>query len=158
MIGGGDFAPDRLLPDAYRAFVAGAPLRLRRPDAVRPWQHVLDPLHGYLRSPKRSRSTALDGGAYNFGPGMTASVREVAERFVRAMGGNPASAIVVEPSDEHETAVLEVDSARAQSELGWTPRWSPSAAVELAAAWYRDFIAGARVEHLVARDLDAFAR
>jgi CDP-glucose 4,6-dehydratase len=158
VIGGGDFAPDRLVPDAYRAIVSGAPLRLRRPDAVRPWQHVLDPLHGYLMLAEALAKHRVDGGAFNFGPDMTASVLEVAEQFVRAMGGNPASAIVVEPSGEHETAVLEVNSTRAKSELGWAPRWSPSAAVELAAAWYRDFVAGARVEHLVTRDLEAFAR
>jgi CDP-glucose 4,6-dehydratase len=157
VIGGGDFAPDRLIPDAYRAIVSGAPLRLRHPEAVRPWQHVLDPLHGYLLLAEALAQHRVDGGPFNFGPDMTARAGEVAEDFVRAMGGNPTSAIVVDPSEEHETGVLEVDSAHAKSTLGWKPRWSASAAVGVTAAWYRDFVAGERVEKLVTRDLDAYA-
>lgn len=169
VIGGGDFAADRLIPDAYRAVASGSPLTLRRPDAVRPWQHVLEPLHGYLALAQhlaRARHDALAPGAavgipaqtaVNFGPGdRGVSVREVAERFVRGLGADPVRAIVVEPSPEHETAVLEVDSARAHA-LGWAPRWTTQAAIDASAAWYRDFLAGERVERLVARDLDAYA-
>jgi CDP-glucose 4,6-dehydratase len=156
VIGGGDFAPDRLVPDAYRAMVSGAPLTLRNPQAVRPWQHVLDPLHGYLLLAEALASQRLAGGAFNFGPDATASVIEVVEHFVRAMGGNPTSAIAVGPSGEHETAVLEVDSSYAKRALGWKPRWSASAAVELSAAWYRDFVRGEPPERLVARDVDAY--
>ena len=156
VIGGGDFAPDRLIPDAYRAMVSGAPLILRNPQAVRPWQHVLDPLHGYLLLAEALASHRAGAGAFNFGPDATANVMEVVQQFVSAMGGNPASAIAVGPSSEHETAVLEVDSSRAKSALGWKPRWSASAAVELSAAWYRDFIGGVPAERLVARDVDAY--
>ena len=156
VIGGGDFAPDRLIPDAYRSIVSGAPLMLRNPEAVRPWQHVLDPLHGYLLLAEALASHRITGGAFNFGPDATASVLEVVEHFVRAMGGNPASGITVGPSAEHETAVLEVDSSHAKSALGWKPRWSASAAVELSATWYRDFVGGTPVERLVARDVDGY--
>jgi len=160
VVGGGDFSADRLLPDAYRAIVAGVPLRLRHPEAVRPWQHVLDPLHGYLLLGEALAQHKIEGGAFNFGPDLTATAMEAAQQFVGAMGGNLASGIVPDPASgaEHETAVLEVDSSRARKQLGWKPRWSPGAAIETAAAWYRDFIAGQRVEHLITRDLDAYAR
>ena len=131
---------------------------MRRPGAVRPWQHVLEPLHGYLALARALADGRAADGAYNFGPADRAlSVREVAERFVRALGADPANAIVVEPSAEHETAVLEVSSARARDVLGWTPRWTTARAVDASAAWYRDFLAGERAARLVARDLAAYA-
>ena len=157
VIGGGDFAADRLLPDAYRAFAAGVPLVVRRPDAIRPWQHVLEPLHGYLRLAHALTAGDARSAAYNFGPHGAASVREVAERFLRALGARTEDAIAVEPAPEHETAVLAVDSARARAELGWEPRWDTTTAIDAAAAWYHDFLGGAAVERLVARDLDAYA-
>jgi CDP-glucose 4,6-dehydratase len=157
VIGGGDFAADRLLPDAYRAIACGTSLTMRRPDAVRPWQHVLEPLYGYLALAEALASGRATLGAYNFGPADTSvSVRAVAERFLRAMGADPDRTIVIEPSGDHETALLDVDSTRARSALGWAPRWSTSTAVDASAAWYRDFLAGERVERLVERDLAAY--
>jgi CDP-glucose 4,6-dehydratase len=159
VIGGGDFAADRLVPDAYRAFASGVPLTIRRPDAIRPWQHVLDPLHGYLALAEALARGATPHAAYNFGPSPAAvTVRQIAESFLLKLGANPEGAIVVEPGEEHETAVLRVDSTRARDELGWTPRWGTTEALDASAAWYRDFIAGERVERLVERDLDAYAR
>jgi CDP-glucose 4,6-dehydratase len=159
VIGGGDFAADRLLPDAYRAIASETPLTIRRPDAVRPWQHVLEPLHGYLALAEALADGRATLGAYNFGPTEPAlSVRYVAERFVCAMGADPTRSILVEASGEHETALLDVDSTRARDALGWAPRWSTPAAVDASAAWYRDFIEGERVERLVERDLAAYER
>ncbi|MDB5069503.1 MAG: CDP-glucose 4,6-dehydratase [Candidatus Eremiobacteraeota bacterium] len=158
VIGGGDFAADRLVPDAYRAVVGGEPLRLRRPEAVRPWQHVLEPLHGYLLLAESLASTRATACAYNFGPAERAvSVRTVAQRFVRGMGAQAARAIVIERTAEHETAVLEVDSSSAHA-LGWAPRWSTADAVDASAAWYRAFAAGTPAGALVERDLAAYER
>jgi CDP-glucose 4,6-dehydratase len=157
VIGGGDFAPDRLVPDAFRAVANGTPLTLRRPDAVRPWQHVLEPLHGYLTLAEALAGGRAAEGAYNFGPAAEDRVRAVAERFMRGMGANPEDAIVVEPSGEHETAVLAVDSTRARDALGWEPRWRTAEAIDASAAWYRGFLAGERVERLVERDLETYA-
>lgn len=157
VVGGGDFSEDRLIPDAYRAFVSGAPLRLRRPTDVRPWQHVLDPLHGYLLLAEKLARGEIDGGAFNFGPFETLTAREVAERFLLGVGANPTSAIIEAPTAEPETHRLELDSTRARTVLGWKPRWASSAAIDLAAAWYRNFVGGAPVESLIARDLDAYA-
>lgn len=156
VIGGGDFAPDRLLPDAFRAFEADAPLVVRRPDAIRPWQHVLEPLHGYLVLAEALHGARAPSAAYNFGPDAAATVRAVAERFLRALGARHDTPAVT-PAHEHETAVLAVDSSRARADLGWAPHWSTERAVDVTAAWYRDFHAGERVERLVARDLDDYA-
>lgn len=157
VIGGGDFAANRLIPDAYRAVEALEPLRLRHPDAVRPWQHVLDPLHGYLALARAVADGAATHGSYNFGPAPVAvTVREVVERFMATIGAPADRRIVVEPSDEHETAVLRVDSTRAQTELGWKPQLDTNRAIDASAAWYRDFLAGEPVDRLVARDLDAY--
>ena len=157
VIGGGDFAADRLIPDAYRAVEAREPLRLRHPGAVRPWQHVLDPLHGYLALAHALAGGTASHGSYNFGPAPVAvTVREVVERFMTAIGAPADRRIVVEPSDEHETAVLHVDSTRAQTELGWKPQLDTNRAIDATAAWYRDFLAGEPVDRLVARDLDAY--
>ncbi|HEX3463988.1 MAG TPA: CDP-glucose 4,6-dehydratase [Candidatus Elarobacter sp.] len=157
VIGGGDFAPDRLVPDAFRAVASGRPLVLRRPDAVRPWQHVLEPLHGYLMLAEALANGTAAADAYNFGPADRAvAVRDVAGRFMGGMGVSPEHAITVEPSGEHETAVLEVDSTRAREVLGWRPQLTTAAAVDVTAAWYRAFLAGERPERLVTRDLDAY--
>jgi CDP-glucose 4,6-dehydratase len=157
VIGGGDFAADRLLPDAYRAIAGGTRLTLRRPEAVRPWQHVLEPLHGYLALAEALASGRARFDAYNFGPADGAvAVRTVAERFVAAFGPETERAIAIEPSPEHETAVLEVDSARARRDLDWAPRWNTGEAVDRTAAWYRDFLAGTPAAALVERDLDAY--
>jgi len=157
VIGGGDFAADRLIPDAYRAVEAREALRLRHPGAVRPWQHVLDPLHGYLALARAVAGGTTAHGSYNFGPAPVAvTVREVVERFMTAIGAAADRRIVVEPSDQHETGVLRVDSTRAQTELGWQPRLDTNRAIDAAAAWYRDFLAGEPVDRLVARDLDAY--
>jgi CDP-glucose 4,6-dehydratase len=157
VIGGGDFAEDRLIPDAYRACAGGLPLVLRRPDALRPWQHVLEPLHGYVVLAEAIAAGRAPSHAYNFGPVASDDVRSVAERFVRGLGADPNASIRVEPSPEHETHALAVDSTRARRELAWSPRWDTARAVDATAAWYRDFLAGERAERLVERDLSAYA-
>ena len=140
VIGGGDWAADRLVPDCIRAFAAGEPIRLRRPDAVRPWQHVLGPLSGYLSLAARLLG---DGGerfarAWNFGPDPAddASVSDVAQRVATLWG---SGATVLRGSDpmQHEAGLLRLDSTQARSELGWTPCWSLQQALEQTVAWYQ---------------------
>ncbi len=124
VIGGGDWAADRLVPDCLRAFAAGEPVRLRAPDAVRPWQHVLGPLAGYLALATRLLDD--DGPrfarAWNFGPDATddATVFDVASR-VAALWGDDAR---VEPSPDstwREAGLLRLDSTLARDQLGWMP-------------------------------------
>ncbi|BDE06268.1 CDP-glucose 4,6-dehydratase [Vulcanimicrobium alpinum] len=159
VIGGGDFSADRLIPDAYRAIAERRVLALRRPGAVRPWQHVLESLSGYVMLAEATASGNARSDAYNFGPADgTVEVGTVAERFVRGFGLDPRTAIAIESATEHETAVLEVDSTRARSELGWMPRWTTGVAVDRSAAWYRGFLEGEPAAALIDRDIDAYDR
>ena len=147
VIGGGDWAADRLVPDCVRAVVAGREIVVRRPLAVRPWQHVLEPLSGYLWLGARLLG---DGhhydGAWNFGPAAAGAVpvAEVVGEFIAAFGSGAWRA--AEPVDEHlhEAGLLLLDCVKSREELGWTGVWDTSTAVRRAAAWYRAWAAGAR--------------
>lgn len=140
VIGGGDWAADRLVPDCLRAFAAGEPVRLRRPDAVRPWQHVLEPVAGYLALAVR----LLDAGgtrfarAWNFGPDASddATVGDVAQRLA-ALWGDTARVERGALSEWAESGLLRLDSSQARSELGWAPQWSLHEALERIVAWDR---------------------
>jgi CDP-glucose 4,6-dehydratase len=154
VIGGGDWSEDRLVPDLVRAAQAGRPLQLRHPDAVRPWQHVLEPLSGYLALGERLARDPHAAGAWNFGPGPEGevSVRELAARLASQW---PALAIEPAPgAHPHEAAVLRLDTGKARRELGWIPVWGIDDAARRTAAWYREFEANGRVRS--AQDLEAY--
>ncbi len=138
VIGGGDFAEDRLVPDAIRAFAVGAALAIRNPLAIRPWQHVLDPLTGYLLLAERLHGDAGFARGWNFGPpaAAAAQVRAVADR-VAASWGAGATWVQDPGSHPHEAATLTLDSGLATAQLGWHPRHDLAAAVALSVDWYR---------------------
>jgi len=140
VIGGGDWATDRLVPDCVRAFVSKVPARLRLPAAVRPWQHVLDPLSGYMQLAEQlliQTDTSLDH-AWNFGPDVSgdATVGEVAATLAR-LWGHAARVEYIPPIDQpHEACLLRLDSTQARMILGWRPRWPLPKALAQTAAWY----------------------
>ena len=157
VIGGGDFSEDRLLPDFFRALEAGTALVVRRPDAIRPWQHVLDPLDAYLRLANALlENPATFAEAWNVGPAEAIPVRDVVTWFAQACGRGP-QAWRVEASGEHETHRLEIDAAKSRQRLGWSARWDTRTAVDRTAIWYRDYLAGVAAADLIERDLRAFA-
>ena len=127
VIGGGDMAPDRLVPDLVRAALGGGrPAVLRYPHAVRPWQHVLDALAGYLLLAERlADDPATYAGGWNFGPDEAAeawTVGRVAEELLRALGGDRRAAVAYAAgAPRHEVAVLRLSAARARERLGWRP-------------------------------------
>jgi CDP-glucose 4,6-dehydratase len=136
VIGGGDWAVDRLIPDCIRAWTNRKPVRIRNPRAIRPWQHVLDPLSGYLQLAEAlyASNRALAKG-WNFGP--TLDSAWPVERIVDAVKARlPAFDFFVEPSSEHEANLLTLDSEQARRELGWRPRWAIETALEKTLEWY----------------------
>jgi CDP-glucose 4,6-dehydratase len=139
VIGGGDYAEDRLVPDTARAFASGQPLEIRNPNATRPWQHVLEPLAGYLLLAERLHIDHDDfATGWNFGPSPAdvAPVGAVIDLFARHWG--KASEIVPQPGEHpHEAALLTLDSTAAYETLGWRPRLSLDEALEWSADWYR---------------------
>ncbi len=141
VIGGGDWAQDRIVPDAIRALIEGHPVRLRNPGAVRPWQHVLEPLAGYLRLGERLWLNRAGEGAWNFGPNETdqTSVGDLVERIHR-MWGNGSWEAEAEADSGQEASVLRLDASHARRELGWQPRLELDRAVRLTVDWYRAVI------------------
>jgi CDP-glucose 4,6-dehydratase len=151
VIGGGDWAADRIVPDCVRALEAGRAIDVRNPSAVRPWQHVLEPLAGYLQLATRM----LDGGgafagAWNFGPAPedALTVQWVVDRFLEEWGRGSWETAQAATPQPHEAHLLTLDSSKAVARLGWAPRWDAGEAVRRTAAWYHgraDDAATARV-------------
>jgi CDP-glucose 4,6-dehydratase len=156
VIGGGDWSRDRLVVDCVRALALGEPIQVRNPSAIRPWQHVLEPLGGYLllgaRLLEAPPETAPDlCQAWNFGPRSedTRSVRELADRVVDAWGKG-AWEEGAQPGAPHEAGTLRLCTEKAQLRLCWSPRWSFDEAVERTVEWYRAFHRGATPMELAA--------
>lgn len=143
-IGGGDWATDRLVPDAMRAFMSGRTLQVRNPDSVRPWQHVLEPLRGYLMLAQR---LSIEGNAFsepwNFGPGDgdERSVRWVVERLRELWPGESSWAASAQP-EPYEAKYLRLDSAKAHARLEWWPRMTLEEALVLTTEWYAAYSEG----------------
>jgi CDP-glucose 4,6-dehydratase len=143
VVGGGDWSEDRLVPDMVRAFVGGNPVELRYPGAIRPWQHVLEPLEGYMMLAEALMDGARDApAALNFGPDPDGfvNVAEIAEQLTAALG---AKGWTQAPGDHPaEAAVLTLDTARAKAALGWRPRLDVRETIRWTAEWYAAWRAG----------------
>ncbi|HVV92408.1 MAG TPA: CDP-glucose 4,6-dehydratase [Hyphomicrobiales bacterium] len=163
VMGGGDFAADRLVPDAWRAARAGRPLVLRHPGATRPWQHVLDCVAGYLAYLQALGAGRAVPRALNFGPATAAdpvTVSQIAEAVQRALGA-PAGWVVAEDAaadPRREMAALALDPAAAQRALGWRCRLSTGDAVRFTADWYRALAAGADMAAVTGDQIAAYER
>jgi CDP-glucose 4,6-dehydratase len=144
VIGGGDFSEDRLVPDIVRGVAAGEPIVIRNPLATRPWQHVLEPLGGYLLLAQRlCEAPAAHEGGWNFGPrdGDTCAVGGVAERLIQQLGRGELRLVPPEHrSGPHEAQLLHLDISKARARLGWTPRLTLDETVALTARWYRAYL------------------
>ena len=159
VIAGGDWACDRLLPDCIRALSAGRSIEIRNPRATRPWQHVLEPLAGYLILAERLWQDGVKvAEAWNFGPAMAdvKPVAHVVDRVTRLWGPGAAWHLTSEAGSPHEAGLLAVDSAKAQALLGWHPRLQLDGALDWAVRWYRDYLAGQQAGELIRRDIAAY--
>ncbi len=157
VIGGGDWGEDRLIPDIMRGALAGVPIPVRRPDAVRPWQHVLNPLSGYLMLAQALTDDPAQATAFNFGPPSQDArpvdwiVARLAERWPEPLNWE------VDPGPHpHEATYLKLDSSRAHNRLGWRPRWSLVEALDSTVDWYLALRAGQDVRRTTLAQVEDF--
>jgi CDP-glucose 4,6-dehydratase len=160
VIGGGDVSADRLFPDLMRSFSAGTPAQLRNPLAVRPWQHVLDCLHGYVMLAESIMATldqGADAGAWNFGPDSEAfrTVGEAADLAAAAWGPG-ASWEVDSSSHPHEAHMLTLDATKAKTELGWHNRLSFEDSFRWTVDWHKRVEAGESALNVTLAQIEAF--
>ncbi|MUM78100.1 CDP-glucose 4,6-dehydratase [Pseudodesulfovibrio sp. F-1] len=158
VIGGGDFAEDRLIPDMVRSFTRGEPVCIRSPQATRPWQHVLEPLSGYLLLARRLLEKGQDfGGGWNFGPAdeSTRTVGEVVTTFGEKWG-EEASSRPDTHTHPHEPTLLRLDCSKANLLLDWKPKSDFSTALDWTIAWYKAWSTGADCAALTLNQIEAF--
>ena len=157
VIGGGDWSEDRLIPDAVRAWQVGRPLQIRRPQAIRPWQHVLEPLAGYLTLAQKLWDQPALAGAYNFGPESndTTTVRELVE-LARVAYGNGEVHYGDDSDGLREADWLVLEIVKARVVLGVRPRWKLTQAVNRTMAWYRAQHDGADAQTLCHSEIAAY--
>lgn len=158
VVGGGDWSEDRLIPDAVRAWAGDRPVIIRRPDAVRPWQHVLEPLSAYLCLAERLWHEPALADAYNFGPRTheATAVREVIE-LARVAYGSGEVTWADGNEGPHEAGWLALEVAKARSLLGIEPRWTLAQAIHRTMRWYRGQRQGELARGLCEADIEAFA-
>lgn len=159
VIGGGDWATDRLIPDILRAVQKGEPVLIRNPLAIRPWQHVLEPLSGYLVLCQALwDNPAVAADAWNFGPrdDDARPVQWIVERLV-SLWGEGADWTRDESVQPHEANYLKLDISKARAGLHWTPRWSLAEALDSIVAWHRAWLSGADVREHCIKELARFA-
>ncbi len=159
VIGGGDWAVDRIVPDFVRAVVAGGVLSIRHPAAIRPWQHVLEPLSGYLLLASRMATATSKqySGAWNFGPSSDGHV-PVSDLITRLAAAWGSGRWEVEPGAQqlHEAPLLRLSIEKARSMLEWRPRWDIQRTIERTATWYRAWHAGQDTRAACHADIAAY--
>jgi CDP-glucose 4,6-dehydratase len=158
VVGGGDWATDRLVPDILRAFEQGEPVVIRNPQATRPWQHVLEPLSGYLVLAQRLWDDGASfAGAWNLGPRDEDArpVQWIVERLAQLWGGD-ARWRLDGGQHPHEAHFLKLDISKARARLGWQPRWHLAEALEHIVTWHRAWHSGADVRALCLRQIDQY--
>jgi len=141
VIGGGDWSDNRIIPDCIRALMADRPIEIRKPLATRPWQHVLEPLSGYVTlGAKLLQESGGNMGSWNFGPPETAvhTVQEVAETAIREWGSGALN-ILSDHETPHEALLLQLNCDKAREQLGWAPRWDFQKTIHETLMWYQDF-------------------
>jgi len=159
VIGGGDWSPDRLVPDCVRSLVDARTIEIRSPRATRPWQHVLEPLSGYVRlAVALDDGTAPTGSSWNFGPPEDAvhDVEEVAT-LSAAQWGRPDSVVVSQDtSTMHESQLLQLNSTKAREQLAWSTRWDFATTMQRTIGWYKAVADGGSPAGMTEADIDAY--
>ena len=161
VIGGGDWAGDRLIPDFIRAIVAGETVVIRSPNAIRPWQHVLEPLSGYLiLAEKLYTEGSQFADAWNFGPSDSdaKSVKWIINQLVENWADGAGFKIDSSAADLHEAHFLKLDCSKAKMSLGWKPQWDAGEAVRRICAWHKAHLDGQDMKKYVLREIEQYQK
>lgn len=156
VIGGGDWSPDRLIPDCVKALREHTTITIRYPRATRPWQHVLEPLSGYIRlAAALGDGSAQTGSSWNFGPPETAihDVQEVATMVASRWGVSDSVRVSPDHGNMHEAQILQLNSAKANTRLGWSTRWNFHETIYRTIDWYRAWSDCDSVDTLTTNDI-----
>jgi CDP-glucose 4,6-dehydratase len=160
VIGGGDWSEDRLIPDLIRGFCAGKPVLIRRPQAIRPWQHVLEPLHGYILLAEQLLSGEQRfATAFNFGPADDESwtVERIADSLAAGWGDGAKWIAGADPG-VHEAGLLRLDASKARALLGWQPRLGLQSALEWTLRWHREYTSGRDMRQPTLQQIEEYER
>lgn len=161
VIGGGDFAKDRIIPDCVRAAEKKEPIVIRNPYSIRPYQHVLEPVITYLQLAKRQSKEPGLAGSYNIGPEesdciTTGDLTDLFCQKWKAVSGEEISWINRHDGGPHEASFLKLDCSKIKSALGWRPTWDIGMAVEKSVEWYYEYIAGGDIRAVTERQIGEF--
>lgn len=158
VIGGGDYAEDRIIPDCIRAIKNGETIVLRNPNSTRPYQHVLECLSGYLLLAKAQYGNKKLEGAYNFGPDDESNVTtgELSDIFCKAWGNGAAWKTNAETDAPHEANFLKLDNTKAKNILRWRPHWNIRMAIEKVAEWEKTVINGVSPKEITDRQIEEY--
>jgi CDP-glucose 4,6-dehydratase len=158
VIGGGDWSKDRLIPDIVKSLSLDKSILIRNPKSIRPWQHVVEPLFGYLELGKKlSESPIIVSKAYNFGPNIsdTLSVENMVQKSIHFWGtGNYV--LEENSSNPHEAGILKLDISRAMDELNWKPVFTAEIAIKRTIDWYKKYYAGFNATSLLESDIQYY--
>ncbi|PFD88328.1 CDP-glucose 4,6-dehydratase [Bacillus anthracis] len=157
VIGGGDWAEDRLFPDVIRAYLQEGTLTIRNKNAIRPWQHVLDPLHGYILLAEKLWTDAEYAEAWNFGPlnEPNRTVYDVIQSIIK-LWNKPLTILSPSANTPYESPVLTLNSTKAVNKLSWTPKLSTDNAIAWTVDWYKKYASGENIESFTRQQIDAF--
>ncbi len=160
VIGGGDWADDRIIPDCIKAFMNKKEVVIRSPDAVRPWQHVMEPLYGYLLLGQHLYSDGSNfSGAWNFGPEdeNLKPVKWILDQMIDSWGED-SSWTINEGENPHETNYLKLDSSKAKSRLGWYPKWDIDRSLKKTIEWYKSYKNGENMLNITTNHLNDYEK
>jgi len=159
VMGGGDWSPDRLIPDAIRTWHQGGTLSIRHPEAVRPWQHVLEPISGYLVLAQKLWISPSLSDAYNFGPETYQHINvQTIVQHAHQIYGQGSHVVTSDPESLHEAKILTLDTSKTRQRLGIKSAWSIEQCIQHTMSWYREFEKGGSAHQLCCSDISAFER
>jgi CDP-glucose 4,6-dehydratase len=159
VIGGGDWAKDRIIPDIVRGIVSGQPVRIRNPNSVRPWQHVLEPVSGMLLLGQKMQGDVKFSGAWNFGPNSERdlTVQEIVEKFIENWKAGEYN--IKDNSANKEAKYLSLDISKAKKELKWSPRYNIDKALIETVEWYKSYYANySKIQDLTYKQITSYSR